>query len=84
VIARIELISFREEADIDALSAQVQVDAFPEREELAGVLLDLRGNGGGELLQVIRIADIFFKQKQTPLTTQYRVKFPEEAITTMT
>lgn len=68
-IGYIKLNSFTQTAAADVKSAFLQLKS----EGMKGLVLDLRGNGGGLLIEAVKIVNMFVKKGQTVVTTKGRV-----------
>ena len=68
----IKLNSFTQTASAEVISAYGKL----KQQGLANLILDLRGNGGGLLIEAVKIVNIFVKKGQTVVTTKGRI--PEE------
>jgi carboxyl-terminal processing protease len=71
-VGYIKLNSFTQTASSDVKKAFVKLQS----EDAQALVLDLRGNGGGLLIEAVRIVNMFVKKGQTVVTTKGRI--PEE------
>lgn len=71
-VGYIKLNSFTQTASADVKKAFVQL----QQDKAQALVLDLRGNGGGLLIEAVRIVNMFVKKGQTVVTTKGRI--PEE------
>lgn len=71
-VGYIKLNSFTQTASSDVKKAFVKL----QEENAEALVLDLRGNGGGLLIEAVRIVNMFVKKGQTVVTTKGRI--PEE------
>jgi carboxyl-terminal processing protease len=68
-IGYIKLNSFTQTAAADVKSAFVEMQA----KGMKSLVLDLRGNGGGLLIEAVKIVNLFVKKDQIVVTTKGRV-----------
>ena len=68
----IKLNSFTQTASAEVISAYGKL----KQQGMTNLILDLRGNGGGLLIEAVKIVNIFVKKGQTVVTTKGRI--PEE------
>lgn len=68
----IKLNSFTQTASAEVISAYGKL----KQQGMTNLVLDLRGNGGGLLIEAVKIVNIFVKKGQTVVTTKGRI--PEE------
>jgi carboxyl-terminal processing protease len=68
-IGYIKLNSFTQTAAADVKSAFVEMQA----KGMKSLVLDLRGNGGGLLIEAVKIVNLFVKKDQVVVTTKGRV-----------
>jgi carboxyl-terminal processing protease len=68
----IKLNSFTQTASAEVISAYGKL----KQQGMTSLVLDLRGNGGGLLIEAVKIVNIFVKKGQTVVTTKGRI--PEE------
>lgn len=70
-IAYINLSEFKQEAAKDVKEAFVKLN---QSTKLGGVIIDIRGNGGGLLNESVNIVNIFVDKGQTVVTTKGKIK----------
>lgn len=68
----IKLTSFTQTASAEVLAAYQKL----KEQGMTSLVLDLRGNGGGLLIEAVKIVNMFVKKGQTVVTTKGRI--PEE------
>lgn len=68
-IGYIKLNSFTQTAAADVKSAFIEMQA----KGMKSLVLDLRGNGGGLLIEAVKIVNLFVKKDQVVVTTKGRV-----------
>nr|WP_294859326.1 S41 family peptidase [uncultured Fluviicola sp.] len=68
----IKLNSFTQTASAEVISAYGKL----KQQGMTSLVLDLRGNGGGLLIEAVKIVNVFVKKGQTVVTTKGRI--PEE------
>jgi carboxyl-terminal processing protease len=68
----IKLNGFTQTASAEVISAYGKL----KQQGMTSLVLDLRGNGGGLLIEAVKIVNIFVKKGQTVVTTKGRI--PEE------
>lgn len=68
----IKLNSFTQTASAEVIAAYGKL----KQQGMTSLVLDLRGNGGGLLIEAVKIVNIFVKKGQTVVTTKGRI--PEE------
>lgn len=68
----IKLNSFTQTASSEVIAAYGKL----KQQGMTSLVLDLRGNGGGLLIEAVKIVNIFVKKGQTVVTTKGRI--PEE------
>ncbi len=71
-VGYIRLNSFTQTASAEVLDAYKRLQS----EGMKSLVFDLRGNGGGLLIEAVKIVNIFVKKGQTVVTTKGRI--PEE------
>jgi carboxyl-terminal processing protease len=69
-IGYIKLNSFTQTASADVRSAYDQLKS----QGMTSLVLDLRGNGGGLLIEAVKIVNLFVKKGQTVVTTKGRIE----------
>lgn len=69
-IGYIKLNSFTQTASVDVRRAYDELKG----KGMTSLVLDLRGNGGGLLIEAVRIVNMFVKKGQTVVTTKGRIK----------
>lgn len=69
-IGYIKLNSFTQTASADVKKAFEEL----KKQGVKELILDLRGNGGGLLIEAVRIVNMFVKKNQVVVTTKARVK----------
>jgi carboxyl-terminal processing protease len=74
-IAYIKLISFTQNAAEEVKRAYLEMKA---NNDLKGVILDLRGNGGGLLNEAVNIVNIFVDQNQLVVSTKGKVESKDQ------
>lgn len=63
VIARLHLFSFYQDAKYSsAIDIRKAIEEIQEKHKLKGVILDLRGNGGGLLSQAVSVSGLFINK----------------------
>jgi carboxyl-terminal processing protease len=75
----IKLNSFTQTASSDVKAA---FDALKQK-GMESLVLDLRGNGGGLLIEAVNIVNLFVKKDQTVVTTKGRIKDENRTYKTM-
>jgi carboxyl-terminal processing protease len=65
----IKLNSFTQTASSEVIAAYGKL----KQQGMTSVILDLRGNGGGLLIEAVKIVNIFVKKGQTVVTTKGRI-----------
>ncbi|MCE2681597.1 MAG: S41 family peptidase [Flavobacteriia bacterium] len=78
-VGYIKLNSFTQTAASDVRSAFLELKSQGMKE----VILDLRGNGGGLLIEAVKIVNIFVKKGETIVTTKGRVAEENRVYTTL-
>jgi len=78
-IGYIKLNSFTQTASVDVEKAFVELKA----EGMKELILDLRGNGGGLLIEAVKIVNLFVERGQTVVTTKGRVSEENRTYETM-
>lgn len=78
-IGYIKLNSFTQTAGADVEKAFTELKALGMKE----LILDLRGNGGGLLIEAVKIVNLFVKKGQTIVTTKGRVADENRTYKTM-
>lgn len=78
-VGYIKLNSFTQTASTDVKAAFTELKS----EGMKELVLDLRGNGGGLLIEAVRIVNIFVKKDQTVVTTKGRVAEENRTYKTM-
>ncbi len=73
-IGLVELQTFSRNAAQDVYEAIRKLTRESGKEELNGVILDLRNNTGGLLTQAREVADLFLPEKQTVVKTESRFR----------
>lgn len=68
----IKLNSFTQTASAEVIAAYGKL----KQQGMTSLVLDLRGNGGGLLIEAVKIVNVFVKKGQTVVTTKGRI--PEE------
>jgi len=76
-IGLVELQTFSRNAAQDVYEAIRKLTVESGKEELNGVILDLRNNTGGLLTQAREVADLFLPEKQTVVKTESRFRDPK-------
>ena len=79
-IGYISLTTFTENASGNIINA---LQELKSDEELDGVILDLRYNGGGLLREAIAISNIFIDQGKEVVTTKGKIKEEDQTFNTM-
>lgn len=69
-VGYIKLNSFTQTASADVRTAFEQLKA----QGMTSLVLDLRGNGGGLLIEAVKIVNLFVKKGQTVVTTKGRIE----------
>ena len=78
-VGYIKLNSFTQTAASDVRSAFLELKSQGMKE----VILDLRGNGGGLLIEAVKIVNMFVKKGETIVTTKGRVAEENRVYTTL-
>ena len=78
-IGYIKLNSFTQTAGADVKKALIDLKASGAK----SIVLDLRGNGGGLLIEAIKIVNLFVPKGQTVVTTKGRIKEENRVYQTM-
>ncbi|MCE3296607.1 MAG: carboxyl-terminal protease [Crocinitomicaceae bacterium] len=78
-VGYIKLNSFTQTASADVRKALLELKEKGAQE----MVLDLRGNGGGLLIEAVRIVNLFVKKGQLVVTTKARVKEENRVYKTM-
>ncbi len=77
-VGYIKLNSFTQTASSDVKSAYDELKG----KGMTSLVLDLRGNGGGLLIEAVKIVNLFVKKGQTVVTTKGRIQDENRAYTT--
>ncbi|MEM9802418.1 MAG: S41 family peptidase [Planctomycetota bacterium] len=73
-IGLVELQTFSRNAAVDVFNAIRKLTRESGKDELNGIILDLRNNTGGLLTQAREVADLFLPEGETVVKTESRVR----------
>ncbi len=80
-IGYIALTTFTQEAGENVRKALQKLS--DDEENLKGVVLDLRGNGGGLLMEAVNVSNVFIGQNKLVVSTRGKLKEKDRSFSTM-